>query len=107
LTNDFIAHLFEDDLGVDDPRELELPVEQEVAAIADAQAGDEAALIDLLGAYRPVLRSVVREFSANSAMPLDDIRAEAVAAFLRVVHEHDPSDYPRLGARVGQALMQD
>ena len=90
-----------------------LTVEDEVAAIAAAQLGDESATLALLEAYGPVLRSAVGKFvtgnfaeTSRGALDLEDLRAIALTAFLEVIRDHDPEKSVRLAGVVSQRITR-
>lgn len=92
---------------------------EEAAAILSAQAGDEAAKMDLMRAYGPALRSAVSRFKSGVAdgqrsrvadefgspsSSLDDLQSAALVAFLELIESHDPAQNPRLAGRVAVHL---
>lgn len=86
-----------------------LAEQEEAELIRLAQAGDEGAVLALMQAYGPALRSAVARFSKASHSPADvrpveDLRSAAVVAFLEVIAEHDPALNPRLAGRVSVRL---
>lgn len=82
----------------------------EAVLIEAAKAGDEEAQTRLIIAYGPALRSAVKRFMKR--LPVeerggkeDDAQMEALAAFMEVLHQHDPEKNPRLAGRLASRLV--
>ena len=91
----------------------------EAAAITAAQAGDEAATLQLLAAYGPVLRSTVAEYKGGLAdgqlsarqgdysepsSLLADLRQAALLGFMEALQAYDPAKGARLAGIVRQYI---
>ncbi|WP_166139585.1 sigma-70 family RNA polymerase sigma factor [Nocardioides ochotonae] len=88
---------------------VDLPEDLEVETIRAAQAGDHGAQLRLVQAYAPALRRLattfLRRFPAEErAAATEDVRAEALVAFLGMIQDHDLERSPRLAGRVVQVV---
>lgn len=80
-----------------------LPLEEEIEQIAAARAGDSDAVVALIRAYAPVLRSHVSRH--RDTLGADEAQAVALASFVEAIHEAEPGE--RLASVVGLRLPRD
>jgi DNA-directed RNA polymerase specialized sigma subunit len=83
--------------------EERLTLDEERAAIAAAQLGDEAAKLSLILAYAPALRNGVAWYtralpSAPQASELEDVQSQAVLGLLEAIAAFDADVHDRLAA---------
>lgn len=64
--------------------EARLAFDEEVATIARAKDGDEAATFDLMYAYGPALRAAASRYTG--LLDAETARAEVIAGFMEVIH---------------------
>src|SRR5690606_22722880 len=87
---------------------IDMTVEEEQLTIAAAQSGDEAAKLQLLQAYAPLMKNTIRTLSVESgAVDDDDLRMAAVVGVLRAIERFDPEKATRLAADASKRVRDE
>lgn len=75
--------------------------------VQQAQERDQAALEELLGLFRPLIRTVFQHYAGWPSLDQDDLLAEVMLAFLHLVQQFDPARGLEFPGYIRQMLIAD